>query len=90
MILPIVAGAVLIIAILGLVAHATASPEQKAARQRQQAARKAKAARYCTKHVITSSPVPGGPDHLSWVYGSHRTQGNACDGPEHRRTSGWW
>jgi hypothetical protein len=85
--IPIAAVAVLIIAILGLVAHAAQTPEQKA---RQKAARKAEAARYCTKHVITSSPLPGGPDHMSWVYGGHRTRGNACDGPEHRRTSSWW
>lgn len=48
------------------------------------------AERYCTKHVITKSMIPGGPDHLSWVYGPHRTPGNQCDGPEHRRKSGWW
>lgn len=51
---------------------------------------KAKAVRYCTKHVIRKSMIPGGPERLVWVYGSHRTQGNACDGPEHRRVTGWW
>jgi len=50
----------------------------------------AKAARYCTKHVIVKSLIPGGPDRLSWVYGPHRTEGNACDGPEHHRKSGYW
>jgi hypothetical protein len=46
---------------------------------------------YCTKHMIVSSRIPGGPDHMSWVYGvQHRTLGNACDGPKHHRGSGWW
>jgi hypothetical protein len=85
--IPIIAGAVLAIAILGLIAYAIQPSEQKAARK---AARKAEAARYCTKHVITSSMITGGPDHMSWVYGGHRTRGNDCDGPEHRRASGWW
>jgi hypothetical protein len=39
----------------------------------------------CTKHVIVKSMIPGGPDRLTWVYGPHRTPGNACDGPQHRR-----
>jgi hypothetical protein len=51
---------------------------------------KAKQARYCTKHVLTQSPIPGGPERLTWVYGNHRTRGNACDGAEHRRRSAWW
>lgn len=50
---------------------------------------KAKAARYCRKHMILRSRIPGGPDHLTWVYGPHRTPGNTCDGPEHRRGTGW-
>jgi len=50
---------------------------------------KAKAARYCTKHMILGSRIPGGPDHLTWVYGPHRTPGNTCDGPEHRCGTGW-
>jgi len=45
--------------------------------------------RQCTKHVITYGAF-GGPDHLEWVYGPHRTQGNACDGPEHQRKTAWW
>ena len=45
-------------------------------------------ARYCTKHVITGS-IAGG-DVRTWVHGNHRTQGNQCDGPEHRRASAWW
>ena len=40
--------------------------------------------RYCTKHRVGVSPW-GGPDRMYWVYGTHRTPGNACDGPEHRR-----
>jgi hypothetical protein len=48
-----------------------------------------RAARYCTKHVIVRQG-PGGPDVLRWVYGPHRTQGNACDGPEHQRAPGLW
>jgi hypothetical protein len=51
---------------------------------------KANAAHYCTKHVIRKSMAPGGPERLVWVYGPHRTQGNQCDGPEHKRVSGWW
>jgi hypothetical protein len=43
---------------------------------------RAKPPRYCTKHRIVKR-IPGGPDSLVWVYGPHRTQGNACDGPEH-------
>jgi hypothetical protein len=81
-VIPIAAVAVIIIAILGLIVHANQPPERKAAR-------KAEAAKYCTKHVTVSSPLPGGPDHTSWVYGGHRTKGNACDGPEHRRVSSW-
>jgi len=50
---------------------------------------RAKAARTCTKHWIVGSLIPGGPDRLRWRYGAHRTAGNACDGPEHERTSGW-
>jgi hypothetical protein len=61
-----------------------ANPE--AARERLQASRE----QYCTKHTIVSSRIPGGPDRLVWVYGPHRTRGNDCDGPEHRRSSGWW
>jgi hypothetical protein len=49
----------------------------------------AKAARTCTKHWIASSVIPGGPDQMKWRYGAHRTRGNACDGTEHERTSGW-
>jgi len=48
-----------------------------------------KNARYCTKHVIHKSMIPGGPDTLDWVYGPHRTPGNACDGQEHIRKTGW-
>jgi hypothetical protein len=47
------------------------------------------APRYCTKHVIVQLG-PGGPDQVRWVYGPHRTRGNDCDGPEHRRSSWWW
>ena len=52
---------------------------------------KARKARFCTKHQI-AHPLPGGPDHLVWVYGSHRTKGNQCDGSEHKRAplGGWW
>ncbi len=46
--------------------------------------------RYCTKHVIRKPVIPGGPEHLAWVHGPHRTPGNACDGDEHRRRTGWW
>lgn len=42
----------------------------------------------CTKHQVVK-PIPGGPDHLVWVYGVHRTQGNACDGAKHQRGSAW-
>ena len=56
----------------------------------QSSAGKAKQACYCTKHVIKKSMIPGGPDQRVWVYGPHRTQGNACDGPEHKRVTGWW
>ena len=56
----------------------------------QSPAGKAKQARYCTKHHIKKSMVPGGPDQMVWVYGAHRTPGNACDGPEHKRVTGWW
>ena len=48
---------------------------------------KAAEARYCTKHVITHGI---GPDKLAWVHGVHRTPGNQCDGPEHRRSPNWW
>lgn len=53
--------------------------------------RQAVIARQCTKHMITR-PIPGGPEHLVWVYGPHRTKGNKCDGPEHKRAmlGGWW
>lgn len=44
----------------------------------------------CTKHMIIRSRIPGGPDHRAWVYGKHRTPGNACDGGIHRRKGGWW
>lgn len=44
----------------------------------------------CTKHVIRKSAIPGGPERLVWVYGVHRTQGNACDGAEHKRVGGIW
>jgi hypothetical protein len=52
---------------------------------------KAREARYCTKHKI-AQPLPGGPEHLVWVLGPHRTKGNKCDGAEHRRArlGGWW
>lgn len=46
--------------------------------------------RYCTKHVLRQSMIPGGPERLVWQYGVHRTRGNACDGREHQRVSGWW
>jgi hypothetical protein len=49
---------------------------------------RARAARYCTKHVVKS--LPGGPDSLHWVYGTHRTPGNECDGPAHQRAPWWW
>ena len=42
---------------------------------------------YCTKHQIVAGWA-GGPDRLVWVYGPHRTPGNACDGAEHRRSLG--
>lgn len=45
--------------------------------------------RYCTKHVVKVY-VPGGPEHLTWVYGTHRTPGNACDGPCHRHVPWFW
>jgi hypothetical protein len=52
-------------------------------------ARRARAQRYCTKHVIRKG-VMGGPERLVWVYGAHRTPGNQCDGPEHRSASPYW
>jgi hypothetical protein len=48
------------------------------------AAADARRARYCTKHVL-GQPIPGGPERLVWVLQPHRTAGNACDGPLHRR-----
>ena len=52
---------------------------------------KARAARFCTKHMI-AHPIPGGPERLVWVYGQHRSKGNRCDGPENRRAplGGLW
>jgi hypothetical protein len=44
----------------------------------------------CTKHVIVKSLLPGGPEHMQWLYGRHRTRGNACDGGKHNRKGGWW
>jgi hypothetical protein len=55
------------------------SPGAQAARARKRQAER----QYCTKHVLQS--FAGGPERLSWVYGQHRTRGNQCDGPEHRR-----
>jgi hypothetical protein len=52
-------------------------------------AQAAKTAHICTKHRVVKY-VPGGPDHLVWVYGPHRTPGNACDGTEHQRAPAWW
>jgi hypothetical protein len=43
----------------------------------------------CTKHQLVKM-IPGGPERLVWVYGVHRTKGNACDGATHQRGSGWW
>jgi hypothetical protein len=57
---------------------------QQIRRYQPQKARSARAARYCTKHMIVTTPL-GGPERLIWVLGQHRTRGNACDGPEHRR-----
>jgi hypothetical protein len=54
------------------------------------AGRAKQAERYCTKHAIRRPFIPGGPERLVWVYGPHRTQGNACDGPEHRRVTAYW
>jgi hypothetical protein len=51
--------------------------------------RAAKGERYCTKHAIVQR-LPGGPDRLVWVFGPHRTPGNACDGPEHWRKAWRW
>lgn len=45
--------------------------------------------RFCTKHVIRKPVIPGGPETVVWLYGTHRTQGNRCDGPVHRRVPGW-
>ena len=44
--------------------------------------------RYCTKHVVVRQG-PFGPDRVKWLYGPHRTQGNACDGALHKRAA-WW
>jgi hypothetical protein len=52
-------------------------------------ARRAAAPQYCTKHQVVQQG-PGGPDKLVWVYGTHRTPGNACDGTEHQRGVWWW
>jgi hypothetical protein len=74
--------------------HYRQTPKGRAVVAERRAASKtraAKQARYCTKHQI-AKPIPGGPEHLVWVYGPHRTTGNQCDGPEHRRAAlgGWW
>ena len=58
--------------------------------KRRAQARRAARSVYCTKHQIRKSMVPGGPDRMVWVYGPHRTQGNQCDGTEHRRVTAWW
>jgi hypothetical protein len=51
--------------------------------------RKALDARFCTKHLIVQNRL-NGPDHLKWDYSrKHRTPGNQCDGPEHRRIPAW-
>jgi hypothetical protein len=47
----------------------------------------AKQRRTCTKHVIRTSSW--GPDRMVWQYGPHRTPGNQCDGPEHKRVGIW-
>lgn len=52
--------------------------------------RRAARARYCTKHAIQKPMIPGGPERMVWVNGTHRTPGNGCDGPEHRRVTSWW
>lgn len=44
----------------------------------------------CTKHAIVKSIIPGGPDHRAWIYGPHRTRGNACDGGKHIRRTPWY
>jgi hypothetical protein len=87
----IVCLAVLVLSILGIMAHVMVNnnPELKKKQEAAQAAKRAKAARYCTKHRVVRRG-PGGPDRLVWVYGVHRTPGNACDGPEHHRASWWW
>ena len=80
----------LAVCILGLTTWARpGNPRHEAAKAGHEAA-KAKRARYCTKHVIRKSMIPGGPEQLVWLYGPHRSHGNACDGPEHMRKSGWW
>lgn len=43
----------------------------------------------CTKHVVLTGAF-GGPDRTVWVYGPHRTPGNACDGDFHIRKTAWW
>ena len=44
----------------------------------------------CTKHVVRTSAIPGGPDELVWSYGPHKTPGNECDGTDHARVPGTW
>jgi len=45
-------------------------------------------ARYCTKHILVQTRL-NGPWHKQWIYQTHRTPGNQCDGPEHRRSYAW-
>ena len=57
---------------------------QQVRRDQLQKALPVRAASYGTRHMIVTTPL-GGPERLIWVLGQHRTQGNARDGPEHRR-----
>ncbi len=64
---------------------------ERLSRRAMRTPRPSRPARYCTKHVIVKSMIPGGPERLVWVYGGvFRTPGNACDGPGRRRGTGWW
>ena len=86
-----VALGVFLFSMLGLAA--SLSPAAKAARKqasRQRQDGEIPPGSYCTKHVIRKPMAPGGPERMVWVYGTHRTQGNQCDGGLHRRVSGWW